>query len=158
MTKNKLRAEFVKTGRHTSLALDGPQLLPDKSGRRIDLSGGLNSLRRAEGGDRRTFREALHFLAVEIEVGRVALLPDINAARSDLEPLCLVQTAGDEREKVKGHGVEEDVGVSGRADADAGACWGLHGSLRGRAGVERGEGRGEAERLSRWRAEGARGI
>lgn len=70
-------------------------------------------MRRAEGGDRRTFREALHLLPVEIEVGRVALLPDVNATRSDLESLGLVETTGDEREPVEGHGVEEDVGVSG---------------------------------------------
>ena len=60
-----------------------------------------------------------------------------------MEPLGLVQTAGDEREEVKGHGVEEDVGVSGRTNADAGACWRLHESSRRRAGVERGEGRGK---------------
>ena len=44
MTKNKQRpANVAKSGRRTSLALDGPQLLPDQSGRRIDLSGRLNS-------------------------------------------------------------------------------------------------------------------
>jgi len=84
------------------------------------------------GGDRRTFREALHFLPVEIEIRRVALLPDVNAARFDLEPLGLVQTAGDEREELQGHGMEEDVGVPGRANADVGVCWRLHGSLEGR--------------------------
>ena len=88
MTKHKRKREATETGRRTSLALEGPQLLPDESGRRIDLSGGLNSLRGTE--DRRTFREALHFLSVEIEVGRVALLPDVNATRPDLEPLRLV--------------------------------------------------------------------
>ena len=59
--------------------------------------------------------------------------------------------------------MEEDVGVSCRADADAGACWDLHESSRRRAEVERGRGReggGEAERLTRplERAEGARGV
>jgi len=88
-------------------------------------------LRRAEGGDRRTFREALHFLAVEIKVRRVAFLPDVDATWSDLESLGLVQTTGDEREEVKSHGVEEDVGVSGRTNADAGACGALHESSRG---------------------------
>ena len=44
MTKNKQsRPVRAEPGRHTSLALDGPQLLPDQSGRRIDLSGGLNA-------------------------------------------------------------------------------------------------------------------
>jgi hypothetical protein len=137
VTKYKRKGEGAKLGRHTSLALDGPQLLPDKSGRRVDMSEILNSLP-AEGGDRRTFREALHFLAVEIEVRRVALLPDVNATRLDLEPLRFVQTAGDEREDVTGYGVEEDVGVSGGADADVGARWGLHGSLEGRAEARRG--------------------
>ena len=108
----------------------------------------LNSLP-AEGGDRRTFREALHFLAVEIEVRRVALLPDVNATRLDLEPLRFVQTAGDEREDPKGYGVEEDVGVSGGADADVGARWGLHGSLEGRAEARRRWGKGE-ERAVEW--------
>ena len=53
--------------------------------------------------------------------------------------------------------MEEDVGVSRRADADAGARWSLHGSLeRERAGVEeRGEGgrQREVERPT-----GAKGI
>lgn len=71
--------EETKLGRRTSLALDGPQLLPDARGSGIDVSGGLNSGRRGEGGDRRTFREALHFLAVEIEVGWVAFFPDVDA-------------------------------------------------------------------------------
>ena len=112
------------------------------------MSGGLNSLHRAEGGDRHTFREALHLLPVEIEVGRVALLPDVNATRSDLESLGLVETTGDEREPVKGHGVEEDIGVSGRTNTDAGERWSLHGLSEEKAESERGgrvgEGRGRA--------------
>jgi hypothetical protein len=107
---------------------------------------GLNSLRRAEGGDRRTFREALHFLTVEIVVGRVAFLPDVNATGSDLESLGLVQTTRDEREEVKGYGVEEDIGVPRGTDADTGARWGLHGSLGKRAGL----GGGEVRRRPGW--------
>ena len=137
MTKHKRKCEGTRTGRRTSLALEGPQLLPDKSGRRTDLSGGLNSLRGAE--DRRTFREALHFLPVKIEVGRVAFLPDVDATRPNLEPFCFVQTAGDEGEKAFGYGVEEDVGVPGGANANAGECWVLHQSLEGRAGRGRGK-------------------
>ena len=41
--------------------------------------------------------------------------------------------------------MEEDVGVSCRADADAGACWDLHESSRKRAEVERGGGKGERQ-------------
>ena len=48
VTRNKQKNEAVETGRHTSLALDGPQLLPDESGSGIDLSGGLNSLQRID--------------------------------------------------------------------------------------------------------------
>lgn len=94
--------------------------------------------REQRAGDRRTFCEALHFLTVEIIVGRVAFLPNVNAAGFDLQSLGLVQTAGDEREHLAGHGVEEDVGVSGRTNADACVGWVLHGSSEERAGAERG--------------------
>ena len=100
--------------------------------------------REQRAGDRRTFCEALHFLPVEIEVGRVAFLPNVNAAGLHLQSLGLVQTAGDEREHVAGHGVEEDVGVSGRPNADACVGWGLHGSSEERAEAER-RTRGEDE-------------
>jgi len=136
MTKHKQESKANKTGRRTSLALEGPQLLPDESGRRIDLSGGLNSSRGAE--DRRTFREALHLLPVEIEIGRVAFLPDVNATRPDLKSLRFVQTAGDEREEAFGYGVEEDVGVPGGANANARGRWILHESPEGGAGWGRG--------------------
>ena len=122
----------------TSLALDGPQLLP-KLGDRHERGGRIPH----RGGDLRTFREALHFLAVKIKVGRIAFLPDINTTRSNLKSLGLVKTARNEREDVKCHGVEEDIGVSGRTDADTSARRTLHAkSPEDREGRTRGRGGG----------------
>jgi hypothetical protein len=71
-----------------------------------------------------------------------------------LESLGLVQTAGNERENVQGYGVEEDVGVSGGANANAGARWVCMGRWReGRGWGGGGEGRGK-----RLGTGGARGI
>lgn len=56
--------------------------------------------------------------------------------------------------------MEEDVGVSGRANTNPGARWDLHGSLVGRAGLEEGEGRGKERAVGGMvrEAGGARGI
>ena len=72
-------AKGTKSCGRTSLALDGPQLRPGARRSEIDVSGTEFVTESREGGDRRTFGEALHFLTVEIEVGWVAFLPDVNA-------------------------------------------------------------------------------
>lgn len=50
---------------------------------------------------------------------RAALLPSVDASRAQCKALIGVETSGDHREDTEGYCVEDDVGIAGRADADA---------------------------------------
>lgn len=58
-----------------------------------------------------------------------ALLPDVNVAGADRTPFLGIEATGDHGEDVEHDGVEDDVGVVDRADADVGARRRLHPGL-----------------------------
>lgn len=86
-------------------------------------------------------------MATCLEVAGAAFLPNVYAARLDLETFSLVETTSDKREDVEGDGVEKNVSVAGRANANAGVGRELH--VRGKKEQRTREGNGEKTEAAR---------